>query len=275
MKKIILFSLLLLPFFTMAQKVPESKRTSLIIYERQLSALRIHAYDSLVGTEQYKKLVKKIDSLRSKGHGYIAFSLFGDMLHSDYSNLNNSITQSGFTKLNPFSSRFGIGISSQKKRRMFDFYFAVIGLNNNATKENESIKVSLSSLLEFDWGYDFIKSLKVNLYPYLGFSLRNSSLEYSKPSDFNPNYTNISNIVLNNRSVFATSTTLAYQAGVALDVLIDQDKNKRNNTFLFAKFGTTRAFNYDEYDIGGNLYKPKILQGDWLITLGFKFASWD
>jgi hypothetical protein len=275
MKKISFVLIIFLPGFIMAQQyAPVIKPTDSTKYYRQeFAKLWRDNYDSLSKTEKYKFLVERIKQHRKAKNGYTGTVLFGELAHSDYGSINASIVQNGFTPLNAMSFRAGFGISNKTDPGMFDFYFLTGGFNNASSKNDESIKASFSNALELNWGYDLLKSKIVSLYPYGGFSLRFSSLTYSKSATLNSSFTNISNIVTNDPSVDGESFRIGYQLGMGLDFLISGPNNKKDGIILFTKFGTNRSIRADSYLIDGIDYKPGIKHGDWLVSFGIKYVT--
>jgi hypothetical protein len=275
------YLLLLMPVFTMAQFKPAVPRKEKIVtdstnyYEKQLRALQKQAMDSLFNSEDYQDLLNKYKSHVRKSHNYTAFTLYTDFVHTDYGTFNELITQKGFAPLNEMSPRFGLGISTKQKWLMLDFYFATFGLNAKVKKGEETIKASLSNALHIDLGVDVLKSKAVSLYPYGGLSMRMSNLSYQKPEIINPNYTDITDIVVENRTVNSSSTRVGYQAGIGFDVAIGNNKERNTATFFFVKAGVNRPIGKDKYKIYEADYRPNIKQGVWCITVGVKFATRD
>jgi hypothetical protein len=75
----------------------------------------------------------------------------------------------------------GIGGSFKKNRRVFDFSYLAVGIGKTVDNGNENVNVSFTTALQFEWGYDLVKSNLINIYPYAGFGLRGTSLSYSGP----------------------------------------------------------------------------------------------
>jgi hypothetical protein len=272
MKKMLL-AFILLPCVLKAQTGWHTPpKDSAAYYQRQISELWRNTMDSLRHSETFKNLQDSYEYHIGRSNNYRAFMIFFDILHSDYNSLNTAIAQSGFPALNPLGARLGFGYSSKKDHVMFDFAFAVIGFNNKTKKADEKIAASLSNLLQFDIGYDILKSRTVSIYPYAGLSVRNSIIEYSKPRQINQNYTNITNIIANDQSILANNFRPGYQAGIGFD-FTSSDKIRTAKAILFIKIGTNRPFGEETFKIEDIKYGPGIKQGDWLATIGFKFGS--
>ena len=139
-------------------------------------------------------------------------------------------------------------------------------------KDNEKIKSSLVSFFHFDFGYDITRSTFIDLYPFVGLSLRVSSLEYEKPAELDPNYTNITNILIREQSVLASSAKLGFQAGLGMDIKLGSAKGTRSPIF-FTKFGINRPITAHRYKVKDVYYKPEIRQGVWALSFGFKFLG--
>jgi hypothetical protein len=246
-------------------------KDSLSYYQNQVSAMRRAAYDSVSKQDAYQSALLNIARLKTKSKDYAAFSLFGEFCHANYNTFNNSIFQSGFPALKPWLPRIGFGFSSKKGRRMFDFAYGIIGLGSRVKKDKEKISANFSSLFQFEWGYSIVNADNFNLYPYAGFSLRQSTLVYDKPILANNNATNITGFIQNNTAVTLNSGQLGYQAGIAMECNIGSTEDNAAGTLLFVKAGVSNAFTKEKYCFGGIKYVPEIRQGDWLVSLGFKF----
>ena len=254
---------------------------SLSYYQRELRSLTVKTLDSLRNSERYKFLQERIRKLHNTGKNYSGFVFFTDLMHSDFSKFNNSIAQKGFPAMDPISLRFGFGMSSKTERLMFDFYFGIGSLNSKSKKGDTAIKAGLTNLFQVDLGYDLLNSDVVSIYPYGGLSFRVSSLEYSSPVQVNPNFTNITDIIINDRSTYGDSQKLGYQAGIGFDFIVTKDKTRTTHQangsmatiILFTKIGTNRAIGSDKYKLQGIKYKPGIKQGDWLVSVGIKFGT--
>ena len=175
--------------------------------------------------------------------------------------------------MDPTSARLGFGMSSKYNRLMFDLYFLTFGFNTKAEKGDEKIKSRLTSVFDVSLGVDLLQSRSVSIYPYAGLGLRNSVLEYSKPTQTNPAYTDISDIIVNEQSVTAERLSVGYLAGVEFDFTINKGMNDVQRTILFVRAGMNRPFRETNYKIEGIKFKPGFVQGDWLITIGFKLGG--
>lgn len=140
----------------------------------------------------------------------------------------------------------------------------------SAKKNNETIKTAFSNYIQFEWGYDFIKSNKLNIYPYAGLGIRASTLRFESETGGNPNFTNVSNIVQNNKSFDEETTEAGYQAGLGVEYVITK-KEQAGGTLLFLKAGTNRPFKREKFDIAGIAYDPEFNHGELLFSFGFKF----
>lgn len=279
MKKTILVIVLAFPFVSIAQgwkrptPTPSRPADSIKYYDAALKDYLKTAMDSIKQSEGYKMLEQQVNVLKAKSHNYSSLVLVGDLMHSDFEELNQSIAANGFPAIGAYTGRFGYGSSSKTQRLIVDFYLGLVSFGNRSKKDDEKISSSLASLLLFDFGIDLLKSDVVSLYPYVGFSGRIASIHYTDDAETNPNYTNISNIVLNNRSANYSSFRIGYQAGLGLDVAVGRPAGKLRKTILFVKGGTNGPFWEDTYKIHGIKYKPNIRHADWLISFGIKFAT--
>ncbi len=273
MKILLLIAAFICPFFVAAQRNGPELKDSIELYRKKLSELWRSNIDSLRNSVTYKELTGNISRLRETTRNYQGFVLFGDLVHSDYFKFNQSIVTSGFTPLKPNLVRFGFGTSFKSGNRISDLYFAVVGTDNVSTKNKEKIKTSLSGIFQFDYGYDLTRANLISIYPFIGLSLRFSNLNYLKPAEANPNFSNISNILINDQSIFASSFRVGYQAGLGIDFKLPASSGNKSSTIFFTKFGINRPFTVDTYKVEGIRYKPEIRQGVWVMAIGFKFVS--
>jgi hypothetical protein len=269
MKKIYVLIIILIPILTFAQTPKDSVR----YYQKEMKKLWDDFYKRYTNSSEYTVLQQGLDRALTRSSNYEGYAVFGDVVHSDYTQFNTNIAQNGFTPLNAISFRLGYGATIKTGRVMFDCYVFAVGFNNTSDSGNEKIKTSLSDFAQLNLGLDLLRSRTVSLYPYAGLSFRFSNLEYSKPPQTNSGYTNISNIVTNDQSVESSSLRAGYQAGIGLDILAFKTNKDRGATILFAKFGTDRPVWPDKYKIDGIGYSPGFKQGQWVATFGFKFVA--
>jgi hypothetical protein len=270
MKKLFLLFLVTLPLLMSAQT-----HDSLLYYTREAGRMMHEAQDSVRKSERYVELQNNIKRLTGKSQDYTGSSFFIGVLHTDYGEFNSSIMQDGFQTMDELAWQFGFGVSTKHSNIMLDMYFASFGTKTKSIKGEEKISMSLSNALQFDFGYDLIKSKSISLYPYAGLSFRASKLEYDAPAQFNPGFTNISNLLINDRSVDASSIRIGYQLGLGFDLLVNPREKKRGGVYLFTKAGMNRPIWKDKYKIDTYKYDPDIRQGDWQIAFGVKLVAWE
>ena len=264
--------LLALPFLSLGQSNTRSSRDSVQFYEKEYKKQFKEALDSINKSEKINSLKENINRLKTISNSYSGNVLFGGILHSDFTEFNKSIQQDGFGKMSPYSFRFGMGVSTKTEHIIFDFYLVTLGGNHTSKKGNEKVQSSLSNMFQFDLGYDFLNSKTISFYPYAGLSARIASLSYINPGQLNPNFSNITNITQNSETIFASSFRIGYQAGLGLDIVAANFKQKGTAIILFTKAGTNRPIGTDRFKILGEQYKPGIKNGDWLVNFGIKFA---
>jgi hypothetical protein len=277
MKKAIFVFFITLPFLAFSQKPRvNSKSDSLSYYRKLLVKIRRDNDDSLRHSEEYTSTLNNIIRLHPYHEKFTGVILFGELLHSNFEKFNKSILSSGFSSMPQYSFRIGLGFSRIRGRKIFDFNYLTAGFKSKSKSVNDVIESSLTNWLQFDLGYDILKSKNINLYPYGGISYRSSSIKYKTPTIINPFYTNITNIILSDRSLDLTSNKLGYQLGIGLDVRIINKSQKGNTSmYLFSKFGTNRPFGSENYKANGISYKPSNIQGDWLVSFGLKLGGWN
>ena len=281
MKKIFCLLISTFPLLINAQTPRSSSSDSLRYYQLELRELTLKTLDSLRNSERYKFLQDRISQLRRSGKGYGGAVFFMDVTHSDFSEFNNSIAQDGFPAIDPISFGFGFGVSNKSEKIIFDLYFGAGNLTSKSKKADTTIRAGLVSLFHIDLGYDVLNSDVVSIYPYAGLSLRISTLEYATPVQVNPGFTNITNMILNDQSVYADSYRLGYQAGIGFDFIVSKDKSRTTHQtysdgpaiVLFTKIGTKRPIGRDKYKIEDIKYNPGIKQADWVVSLGIKLGS--
>lgn len=273
----IYFFLFLLPLVAKSQS---NKVDSAWYYQHEMSKMLRAAQDSVMNLEEYKLLERNFRRAESKSNDYVAFSLFTEVAHADYRDFNKSITASGFPALDEYFARIGFGISGKDGHLMYNVYYAIFGINNTSTHNGAKIKTSSNDVFYFDLGYDLLKSNTFSLYPYAGLSLRSSTLRYVKDAEMNQDFTNVTDIIINDQSVKTSSTKVGYHAGIGFDIRLSRYKYEETSktvrggnipSTLFFRFGTNLPIGKETYNINGTKYKPGIRQGDWGITVGIKF----
>lgn len=268
MKKLYLLIFITTPLFLQAQ------RDSALHYQKQIDSLYRSTYDSLRNSEAYLRAYDNYWRVSRKTKGYGGFSIFMDLYHSDYSQFNTMLAQDGFAPLKDMGYRIGFGASFKMNRTMLDIYGIVAGLNNKTKKEDEKITTSFSNVLHFDLGYDLLNKRTVSIYPYGGLSLRMSNIRYQKEPTENPNYTSLADMLSGGRDISLESTRLGYQLGLGFDFTLFHNQARNSRSILFIKAGMNRPVGKDKYrhaDLPE--YKAGIKQGDYMITVGFKFAG--
>jgi len=278
MKKLLLL-FILIPSVLAAQPGKAGERQareetdSIIYYNQQIGRLWRTTIDSLRNSDSFKIYTARRDQYVQHSNDYTGFSLFFDIIHTDYGSYNATLQKNGFETMVPQSGRIGFGFSSKHNRFMFDMVLLSLGFNSTSKKGDEEIKTRLSSMLELNFGVDLLKSRSVSIYPYAGIGLRNSVFEYNKPTQTNPAFDDISNIVANRQSAEGETLSVGYQAGLAFEVVVAEPAHRESKTILFIKAGMTRPFKETSYKIEGMRFKPGIRQADWMITVGFKLAG--
>ena len=127
MKKILLIQIILIPGILFAQsKVNRLPKDSAHYYELQMAKLWKASNDSLRKSATYKLLEDSSNSYRRRSNSYMGSVLYGDIIHSDFTDFNNNIAKSGFSPISSMSFRFGFGVSAKNNRTMVDFYIETI-----------------------------------------------------------------------------------------------------------------------------------------------------
>lgn len=241
-------------------------------YQKELTSIYKKNRDSLFTNPQVVELRKNIERIQSKGDNYRGFILYSSFASANFDKFNNANTKNGFKGLSNNTFSIGYGFTSKKNRRIFDFNVSAFGMGKTSKKNDEIIKTAFSNFLQFEWGYDFIKSNKVNIYPFAGLGIRSSTLSFESNGSANPNFTGVSNIIQNNKSFNEEATEIGYQAGLGIEYVIS-NKERAGGTLLFLKAGTNRPFKQKNFKIAGVEYDPQFNHGELLFSFGFKFFS--
>ncbi len=244
---------------------------SLLYYDTELAKLRRKSDSALRDSEAYRVATagryRHIKS--SKDYGGVA--LLSGIMHSDYKVFNQQIAQDGFKSLPAISPMIGFGISVSSDRTVFDWYFVHGTLGGESKKGEERVHSSLFNVLRMDFGYKVVSSRIFHLYPYLGMAYREANISYSKPTEINPGFTSISNILINSNSISMSSSRIGIQAGLGIDILLKD--HQYHNIMLFIKPGINKPLWKDKYKYKDIPYDPKIKHGDWQVSFGVKFGN--
>ena len=254
--------------FTSGQVV-NSKTDSIEYYNNELILLNKAYNESLTNSPEFISLNQNLKRLSVASDNYKALAIYTGIFSADMDKFNADNALSNFPAISGPMLSFGFGYSFKKNRRIFDMNIVAIPLGKKSAIENEYIKTHMSALFQFEWGYDFIKNNAVNIYPYAGFGLRATNLEYKSQEQPNPGFNNLSDISTGNKSVKGDMTRLGYQAGVGLEYVLTQ-KNSMGGALVFFKAGTNRPFTNKPFTFEGLEYDPGFKYGEWAITAGFK-----
>ena len=239
-------------------------------YQKELMTIRKAYQDSLRNNSRYQELSNHVRRLNTESDSYNSMVIFTQFASADFKRLNADNGMAGFSPVSGDYAGIGYGFSFKRNRRIFDLTVAAFGIRKKAKREEETIRTGFSSFFQFEWGYDLMKSKKLNFYPYAGFGLRGTSLEYNGKTQTNPNPDNITNIVQVNPSVSDEATEFGYQAGLGLEFVLTR-ATIPGGILLFIKGGTNRPFKRRTFSLEGYRYDPRMNAGNWIITAGFKF----
>jgi hypothetical protein len=262
-------ALLLLSSSLLAQAPVDSGR----YYQKQLAELHKAAHDSLYATATYRQLNSAYQSYQRRSTNYFSLMLVGEIMHNRYAAFNQSLALSGFPAMNPLMYRIGIGYSARTGNAHFDFLFGLAGIPNRSRKGDETVRASVTNVLQFDIGYSTLRGKGFSLYPFAGLSLRNSMLQYQRKGTGNASFTNITDISTNSQEITTNSNRLGYQAGLGLDILVGRNDQKLTRTIFFIKGGVNKPVWKDRYKVNGIAYQPNIDHGDWTLSTGLKLVS--
>jgi hypothetical protein len=244
---------------------------SLRIYRGQLQNMYRVTWDSLRQTEKWQNAVNNYRRLSHNASAYVAYSFLVDVADAGFKHLNADNAVGGYGPLKGPAFRYGVGINIENRHRvMFDIYIISLGQTKSTKNNLSSIEFQSSSALQFNMGYDLLKSPAFNLYPYAGIALRTETLRYKQPGQINPNSTGVWDILLNDPDIYTESTRLAYQAGLAFDWAFTTPKRSGGGLMLFARFGTDQAIGTEKFKTNDIAYRPDIRIGDWMASIGLK-----
>jgi hypothetical protein len=269
MKNTFYLLILLLTVNIASAQSQKSLADSADYYKKELDGVIKAYHDSLLKDPRVKALRENLKRASAATDNYNAFVVYTQLSSVDFKKLNADNATNGFTPLSGAMISIGYGFSFKKDRRMLDFNVGAFGINKKTSIGDEVIKTSFSTFLQFEVGYDFLKSKIVNLYPYAGIGLRTTSLEYDAPAQVNQSPANITDVVLNNNSVGDQRVEASYHAGIGVEVVITRPSMPRG-MILFVKGGTNRAFSKKGFDLEGYKYKPDLNIGNGMITAGVK-----
>lgn len=266
---ILFFWLVSISPITFAQ-VREPLTDSTAFYRRELMNIRKAYQDSLRNNSRYQELNNHVLRLTVKSDSYNSMVIFTQFASADFKRLNADHALTGFSPVSGNYSGIGYGFSFKRDRRIFDLTVAAFGIRKKSKREEEIISTGFSGFFQFEWGYDLVKSKKINFYPYAGFGLRGTSLEYKAKTQLNPNPGNITNIVQADPSVSDEVTEFGYQAGLGLEFVLTRPTIP-GGVLVFIKGGTNRPFKRKGFSLEGYRYDPRLDPGNWIIAAGFKF----
>jgi len=267
MKKRTAFLLLIwISAFAHAQQTEDSIR----YYNRALGEKLREHYELLKKDSTYKRLNENLLRLQTSSDSYHGFILSTHVAKANFNRLNEDLHANGFPSISKPMWMIGYGFSFKKNRRIFDLNVVGFGLPVTSSKDGETLSVSFTSFLEFIWGYDVLKSNRVNLYPYAGVGLRNTTLKYETPVQANAAPTGIFDVVQNNRSFREFVNEIGYQAGLGFEYVVSGSK-KPGGIILFLKGGLQRAFKSKPIKIEGRAFDLRLEPGSMIFEAGFKF----
>jgi len=267
---------LLIVVFAVAEPRISAQRTvkdSIRYYKTELTKLQRRTWDSLKATESFAYNLERLRHLTSLSKGYMSFVLFGEAAGADYAKFNQSIALDGFNPMKGPIYRFGFGISHRARNGvMVDLNFFSVGFNRQSANDTATVRSTFSDLFQIHIGYAVVNSWVFSIYPYVGLSVRASSLSYSTPSQLNTRYNSIAGIIRDNESASANTSQLSYQAGLGFDWVLGYNRRTQGGTILFCKAGTDGIFGAGTtYKIESVHYDPGIKYGNWVAAIGFKF----
>jgi hypothetical protein len=266
----LLAALLLLTTLSRPAHAQVTPKDSIDYYRKAIHNIYKKAFDSLRQSDEYKVAVERFHHHLHLSNGYGSFTFVGNVAQASYDVLNKDIAQSGFSSLKGPQVGLGFGFTREYRNRWILDFFVMTSADNKSEKGDSSFSISFRNVPQINIGYDFIKSPKVNIYPYAGLAGRVTDLKYQQPNQVNSNPTSIVDIMQKEGQTEVTKYSLSYQAGVGVDVVVSE--NERGiGTMLFLKGGTDGIIGSRTWNIHGVKYDADIKQGAWNLALGVKF----
>lgn len=271
MKGLLLTSALLFLYVLCFSQFREEKIDSITYYQKQIQQMFDASRKSVINDTNYKSMRLNLNRLAKKADQYGAFVIYTSVSSADFSKFNADNALSGFPAFKGNMVGFGIGMSRKRNRRIFEINFGMVSLTKKVDKDSSQIKTGYNHITQFEFGYDLIKDRRINLYPYVGFGLREINLSYNTPYRRNSNPRNITEVVQNNQSVGGSQFGLSAQAGIGLDIVLT-NINHTGGTILFAKAGTNQLLiGNRKFKLDGFEYDPQLKYSNLVIAVGFKF----
>jgi hypothetical protein len=270
MKKIILSACLLFSITHVNAQFRKENTDSLEYYRKKANDIRIENMKALRENADYKKTLMDIHRLEAKTDNYAAFALYTSIASADFSKFNSDNARAGFSGFAGQMFGIGFGYSNKNKRRMFQFNVGSIGIRKRITKGNENIRTSFQTMVQFEWGYDLIKSNRINIYPFAGFGFRDSYIAYNGEGSTNTNATNITEVVINSRGITGSQSAFSLQAGLGLETVLTK-ANRGGGVILFVTGGTNQPIGAKPIRLSSVRYDPQLKYGNLDFRVGFKF----
>lgn len=266
----LLIILLLFPGISFCQyEKPEID--SLAYYTRQLSEMRKQHQQILYNDSNYHHLNNNIKRLRSQSDSYRGYALYTIASTMDYDKLNEDLSNEGFEKFSGLIWSVGYGFSFKINHSLIDFNIGSLPIKKEVKNTNgDKVRLKNSYFLQLSYGYDFIKSKILNIYPYAGINVRSLELEYIMKPVLNPSPTNITDVILNDQSIESGSNEFGYMAGLGIELVLT-NSSRPGGTLIYIKTGTNRAFNEKSLKLEDYKYKGEFKHGALQFEAGFKF----
>ena len=268
--KLLAALLLLTTLSRTAQAQVTPPKDSIDYYSKVIRAIYKKAFDSLRQSDDYKEAIERFHHHLHLSNGYGSFTFVGNVAQASYDILNKDIAQSGFPALKGPQVGLGFGFTREYRNRWILDFFIMTGVDNTSEKGDSSFQVSFRNVPQINIGYDFVKSPKVNIYPYAGLAGRVTDLKYKQPNQVNSNPTSIVDIMQKEGQTEVTKYSLSYQAGVGVDVVLSENE-RGSGIMFFLKGGTDGIIGSRTWNIHGVKYDADIKQGAWNLAFGVKF----
>ncbi|MDO6430780.1 hypothetical protein Q4E93_09280 [Flavitalea sp. BT771] len=268
--KLLAALLLLMTLTRPAQAQVNPTKDSIDYYRKVIHAMYQKAFDSIRQSDDYKVAIERFHLHLHLTNGYGSFTTFGNVAQASYDILNKDIAQSNFPPLKGPQGGIGIGFTREYRNRWILDFVVMVGVYNKSEKGDSSLQISFRNVPQINIGYDFVKSPKVNIYPYAGLAGRVTDLKYQQPNQVSGNPTSIVDILQKEGLTEITKFNLSYQAGLGVDIVVSE-KEQGNGIMLFLKGGTDGIIGSRTLNIHGVKYDADIKQGAWSLALGVKF----
>ncbi len=136
MKNVIIAFLVSCPSISIAQSSNQKlSKDSIRYYQRQLREISKAAYDSMVTSEKYKEVSRKLNpnGQSSSDNFGVELTFFSGLQTNDYANLNTRLSSLGIKKVNTLLLPVGIGLAFRFNKIVVGYDMTPLMVGDNST----------------------------------------------------------------------------------------------------------------------------------------------